>query len=125
MYFLILNDLDPELQDLFPEGVPTFSATPDEFVEIYDESGLELVDIQPAFRVNLGGLSADRELKLLAAYTSELNDPHFIRGCFKLLDKGWVTIPEDRVASVVWRYGDYVFSAVRDGSSAIADPVEC
>lgn len=110
MYYLLLNDGDSELQTLFPQGIPTFGSQPDEFVEIYDEESFELTDIQPAYRVNLQGLTADEELKLFHLFASEVNDAEFVRRSFMLLENGWVVIPEEEIEAVIWREGECVFS---------------
>ncbi|MBD1923661.1 hypothetical protein H6F77_21675 [Microcoleus sp. FACHB-831] len=120
MYYLILNNQNPELKDVFPQGVPTFGSTPDDFIEIYDEYGCEL-DIQRAFRVNIAGLTTEQELNLFNLYASTGDDPQLVVCDFQLLEQGWVTIPEDQVESVVWREGEKVFCFGYDKTAAIAN----
>lgn len=91
----------------FPEGLPTFSSEPDDFIETYNEFG-ELLDIQPAFRVNIEGLTKQQELKLFNLFASEMDDPNYIKGRFRLLQKGWIRIPADEVKAVLWREGEKV-----------------
>lgn len=119
MYYLILNDLNPELKELFPQGVPAYGPAPDEFVEIYDSYTWELIDIQPAFRVNLKGLTKDEELQLFNHYASILNDPHFIKSSFRLLEKNLEPIPADCVELVAWREGKKVFCFECDKTPAV------
>ncbi len=109
MYYLILKTENPELNKLFPHGVPVFDSAPDEFIEIYDENGCDFLDIQPAFRINIAGLTPEQELRLLNQYATEMADCNFIVGNFHLLEKGWLLIPEDQVESVVWREGKSAF----------------
>lgn len=118
MFYLILHNHNKNLKNLFPEGVPTFKSTPDDFIETYNEFG-EL-DIQRAFRVNMEGLTKQQELKLFNLYASAMDDPSFIKGCFRLLQKGWVRIPEDEVKSVVWREGEKVFLLPYEKDAALA-----
>lgn len=102
MYYLILNEDNEdneELHALFPQGVPTFSETPEEFVEVYDEGG-EFLDIEMAYGVNLGGLSAEEELKLFQNYATS-NNARFVRGAFHALED--LKICPDLVEEVVWR----------------------
>lgn len=99
MYYLILNEDNQELQELFPHGVPTYSDTPEEFVEIYDEFG-EFVDIEMAYSVNLGGLTPDEELKLFQNYATS-NNARLVRGAFHVLDD--LKISPHMVEQVVWR----------------------
>ncbi len=105
MYYLILNEENQELQELFPQGIPTYSDTPEDFVEIYDEFG-EFVDIDMAYGVNLGGLTPDQELKLFQNYATTHN-AQFVRGAFKMLED--LKISPDRVEQVVWRQSQPVF----------------
>jgi len=99
MYYLILNDNNPELQELFPQGVPTNSETPEEFVEVYDEFG-EFVDIEMAYSVNLRGLTQQEELRLFQNYATT-NNASLVRGAFQMLDD--LKISPDQVEKVVWR----------------------
>jgi hypothetical protein len=109
MYYAYLTESDSQFQELFPQGVPTWGLTPDDFIEIYDSSGCELIDIEPAFRVNIAGLTPEQELKLFQEYASTMNDPRFVRGMFKLIENGWMSIPESLVELVVWRDRQEVF----------------
>lgn len=120
MYYSKFNDKNPNLQKLFPQGVPVYNSTPDEFQELYDETG-ELLDIIPAFRVNFKAMTKDDELKLLNLCASAMDDPHFIQGMFRLLDNGWLTIPEDWIESVLWRVGDNVFCFKCDGNPTLIE----
>ena len=99
MYYLILNQDNEELLELFPQGIPTFSETPEEFVEVYDDRG-EFLDIQMAYGVNLGGLSAEEELKLFQNYATS-NNARLVRGAFHVLQD--LKISPDRVEQVIWR----------------------
>lgn len=99
MYYLILNDKNPELKELFPHGVPTDSETPEEFVEVYDEFG-EFVDIEMAYKVNLSGLTQEEELKLFQNYAAT-NNAQLVRGAFQMLED--LKICPDQVETVVWR----------------------
>ncbi len=59
MYYAYLTVPNHEFEELFPQGVPTFGFTPDDFMEIYDGCTGELVDIEPDLsreprRVDLG-----------------------------------------------------------------------
>ncbi|MEB3831420.1 hypothetical protein [Phormidium sp. CCY1219] len=109
MYYAYLTESDNQFQELFPQGVPTWGLTPDDFIEIYDSCGCELIDIEPAFRVNIAGLTPEQELKLFQEYASTMNDPRFVRGMFKLMENGWMSIPESLVQFVVWRDRQEVF----------------
>lgn len=109
MYYAYLTVPNHEFEELFPQGVPTFGFTPDDFIEIYDGCTGELVDIEPAFRVNRAGLTWDQELALFQEYTAIMNDPLFVQGMFRLLDSGWFTISESQVQSVVWRDREEIF----------------
>lgn len=109
MYYAYLTDPDREFQELFPQGVPTFGLTPDDFIEIYDCSGSDPIDIEPAFRINRAGLTAEQEILLFQEYAATMDDPKFVQGMFKLLDSGWFSIPESLVESVVWRDREEVF----------------
>ncbi|HEY9810543.1 MAG TPA: hypothetical protein V6D13_14535 [Halomicronema sp.] len=120
MYYSKFNDKNPNLQKLFPQGVPVYNSTPDEFQELYDETG-ELLDIIPAFRVNFKAMTKDDELKLLNLCATAMDDPHFIQGIFRLLDNGWLTIPEDWIESVVWRAGEKVFCFKCDGNPTLIE----
>lgn len=126
MYYAYLKDWNhdhhQELKASCPQGIPIFGDCPDDFLEIYDEYG-ELLDIQPAFRVNLAGLTPEAELRLFSHYASGTDDPRFVEGCFKLLDKGWVTIPEYEVELVVWRAREEVVCIESDEKSDGANRV--
>jgi hypothetical protein len=120
MYYVLINSKNLELKELFPEGIPSFGPTPDDFIEIYDESTFELLDIQPAFRVNVKGLTTQQELRLFNFYAATADDPQMVIDSFKLLESGWVTIPVEEVQSVIWREGEKVFAFTGDLSVAIA-----
>jgi len=100
MYYLILNEEHEELQELFPQGIPTYSESPEEFVEIYDDRG-EFVDIDMAYGVNLGGLTPEEELKLFQNYATSHHHAQLVRGAFKVLND--LKISPDCVEQVVWR----------------------
>ena len=117
MYYLILNQQNEELFELFPEGAPTFDANPDDFIEIYDPISGELIDVQAAFRLNLEGLTPDMELKLFQKYAAGTDDPKFVQSSFEFLSRGWLTIPVDEVESVVWRERERVFCFECDKSA--------
>ncbi|MDF0552628.1 hypothetical protein [Kamptonema sp. UHCC 0994] len=121
MYYLLINNQNQELKELFPEGIPSFGATPDDFIEIYDELSYELIDVQPAFRVNVKGLTTQQELRLFNLYAANADDPQMIVDSFQLLEHGWVTIPVEEVESVLWREGERVFAFGGDLSAAIAN----
>ncbi|HIK28936.1 MAG: hypothetical protein N3E45_05275 [Oscillatoriaceae bacterium SKW80] len=118
MFYLILHDQN-NMKNIFPEGVPTFSSVPDDFIETYNEFG-ELDNIQPAFRVNMEGLTEQQELKLFNLYASEMDDPSYVKGCFRLLQKGWIRIPADEVKAVVWREGEKVVLLPYEKDTALA-----
>jgi hypothetical protein len=99
MYYLILNENNPELQELFPQGIPTDSENPEEFVEVYDEFG-EFVDIEMAYNVNIRGLTQEEELRLFQNYAAT-NNANLVRGAFQMLDD--LKICSDQVEKVVWR----------------------
>jgi hypothetical protein len=120
MYYVLINSKNLELKELFPEGIPSFGPNPDDFIEIYDESTFELLDIQPAFRVNVKGLTTQQELRLFNFYAATADDPQMVIDSFKLLESGWVTIPVEEVESVIWREGEKVFAFTGDLSAAIA-----
>lgn len=105
MYYLILNEENQELQELFPEGIPTYSENPEEFVEIYDEFG-EFVDIDMAYGVNLGGLTPEEELKLFQKYAATHN-ARLVRGAFHVLED--LKISPEQVEKVIWRQPQPVF----------------